>query len=1008
MPVYGNYETVGNPHAETQGRNHATTVWLARRADQAAAATFAVKLFSPKHNAAEGADTLGADQGLEFIKLLKQQKRAAEGQRDLFIPIHEMGPDPEGVWYATDYYTRGSLKNWVTLRGNVDSAALRNVVASTLAACRQLQTACGRSHGNLKPANIFLGGKAQPLGTTPLFLADPLPVVTESLEARDLRGIGELVLQLVVGRIYHSAADYNYPVAASRAWNDLGKEADYWRDICNRLLDPNLSLTQVNFESLARQFPLAKPSNMPWGMIAIVAGTCVVGGALGFYFLQGHSKQVVEANPPTPPIANSPASPPPTAPTNPAPAPISPPPPKVSEADLAYTNEMSSANASLATNDFIGAIDHAGKALYLRPNDAAALQVKNDALERQDSAKKIQSYTNEMESAKASLAANDFTGAIGHANKALELQHGDAAALQVKNDALAAQQQSKNDLDYTNAMAAARTALRNESYSDAIQQAKQALAIRKLDPDATQLIKEATRLQLDLTNRFQADLAYTNAITKSQTALAMDDYLTASSQAAKALDLRPGDPTAIELQKDAGDRQKKQDENLAYTNAVNAAQTALNQKDYTNAIAHADTALTLRFGDDVALHIRAKAMVEQKADADAEKVRLEKAATDQAYTNAMTAAQSDLDQKDYPNAIAQTVIALNKRPDDAAAKQLNEQATQQQKDAQTAAIVAKLQYQKDLDYTNALTAAQTALAAKEYDKALALAQVALDNRTNAPLANQVITEAQKQKTAAETAAKADTDFTNAVTAAQSALDQKDYLKALDQVSIALILRPGHATVLQLQKVAKALQQVAQAELDQKFTNAMTAAQSALAGKDYSTATTEVSKALAIRPDDEPAKQLSQSIQKAQQGDKDFADLKQQAADASQAGNFTNALTLYQKAGNLRPADPEVVAAIQSLTPKANEQSKAAKLVQTKDGQLSILMRHFGIPAKKGSPLSPDMKAPKYDIQTDQSVVEQEAKLRDDLENWYKANNLMLGDRKDYLDAIKTQINNWGN
>ena len=245
------------------------------------------------------------------------------------------------------------------------------------------------------------------------------------------------------------------------------------------------------------------------------------------------------------------------------------------------------------------------------------------------------------------------------------------------------------------------------------------------------------------------------------------------------------------------------------------------------------------------------------------------AAADTAYTNALTAAQSALDKQDYTNAIVHADEALALRPQAPEPADVKNQATTRQQAALAAAQAAVLQQQKDRAYTNALTAAQTALTAKDYATALARVQDALDNRPGDPLASQLQTDVQTQQAAALATAKADTDFTNALTAAEAALDKKDYATALTQAGIALGLRPGEAVAGQLQKDALAQQQAAQAAQaaaqarsasDLAFTNALRAGQSALQTTNYTLAATQADQALALRPGDAAALQLKTQAQ----------------------------------------------------------------------------------------------------------------------------------------------------
>src|SRR5215469_7552317 len=180
MPVFGEYETNDEPLAVTPARNLTTTVWLARKSGTSDGRQFAIKCLAVHRDQQMHAsdETLGADPGLEFIETVKQLKKAAsEGARD-FLPIHAFGTSDSGFWYAADYCARGSLKTWINLRGGVDSAALQHVVASLAEGCKSLRGICGRSHGNIKPSNVLLQGKSRPLKSTPLLMADAMPVST--------------------------------------------------------------------------------------------------------------------------------------------------------------------------------------------------------------------------------------------------------------------------------------------------------------------------------------------------------------------------------------------------------------------------------------------------------------------------------------------------------------------------------------------------------------------------------------------------------------------------------------------------------------------------------------------------------------------------------------------------------------------------------------------------------------------------------------------------------------
>jgi hypothetical protein len=300
MPLFGVYETVGEPVAITEERGRVSTVWKAQKTGVGDAREYAVKCVAPrqlKGNEAQAGGASGRDMVKVFLEGIEQLAAIQSGDGGCLAPIHASGRSAEGAWYVTDFYPR-SLKTWITLRGRVDGAALQHVVRGIVTGCLALKQSRGYSHGNLKTSNLFLAGKPQALRTTPIQLADagsaelfPLPSQEgrqpqtadkrspEAMELHDLQSLGELIMQLVEGRLISSSNDYNYPIPRSSAWDNLGRDGERWREICNQLLDPRLTLDAVNLEKLRAQIePKAKSS--PWPpyapAVAAAAGIMVL------------------------------------------------------------------------------------------------------------------------------------------------------------------------------------------------------------------------------------------------------------------------------------------------------------------------------------------------------------------------------------------------------------------------------------------------------------------------------------------------------------------------------------------------------------------------------------------------------------------------------------------------------------------------------------------------------------------------------------------------------------
>jgi hypothetical protein len=341
MPTFGDYETTGEPLATTDGTGHYSQIWLARKVNAAEDRAYALKIYAPRpgRRAAESSeDSLEEDRALEYLEGVKQIKKAqteggAAGRS--IIPIHQFGKTPEGdaAWYVTDFYGETepflprSLQSYIMRGGRLDGPALRNIVHSVVTGCLALQRSRGYSHGNLKSSNVFRVGKSLPLRKTPIELADAFPaapvqftsvdlqdlqgvgeLLQQTMEVQDLRSIGMLILQLVEGRLIATEREYDYPVQSSPAWERLGKDAERWREVCNRLLDPSLALEQVNLAALEMEFR-PTPVNMPMVLASLALALVCLIAAGGYFYLHGRKKQTNPTlNMAAPQIAGQPAS----------------------------------------------------------------------------------------------------------------------------------------------------------------------------------------------------------------------------------------------------------------------------------------------------------------------------------------------------------------------------------------------------------------------------------------------------------------------------------------------------------------------------------------------------------------------------------------------------------------------------------------------------------------------------------------------------------------------------
>ena len=305
MQSYGNYQ-VDRQIASGQG----TVVYTARPPGQTGSASCAVKVFSPNlltlldEAAKEELDSLYAGLAKEALERIEVQKRAAAVSPHV-APVLDHGQEGTSTWYATQFYPQ-SLEKVLGGRVQLGKAAIAHLLLCTVRGALAMKQTGGRSHGNLKPTNIFLGGAAK-VHTTTVVVADPLPggaKEAEAFELADLRAVGEFLFQLA-RRKAATADDWEgllLPLDLSREWTALfGQNAAAWLALCNQLLDRHLSLATLDLAKVEQELVRLSPKPLvPPVVLIAVAAVLVLGGLAVWWFTRpSHiGELVLDSDPP--------------------------------------------------------------------------------------------------------------------------------------------------------------------------------------------------------------------------------------------------------------------------------------------------------------------------------------------------------------------------------------------------------------------------------------------------------------------------------------------------------------------------------------------------------------------------------------------------------------------------------------------------------------------------------------------------------------------------------------
>jgi len=210
-------------------------------------------------------EILEAVQSRVFLKSAAVQQKTARLNAKCWAPIYEFGTASSGPFYVTDRYDF-SIRQLVDGRVKLGVTGIHNITSSIVCGLLALKQACGQPHGNLKLTNILIAGRGDVAKAT-VVLCDPLPDCQPHAQA-DLRRLGEIIYELVVHQSVPRMAGYN--VQESEYWSRLGRQAEAWRQVCNRLLHADVESAPVTLEEMADQLATMGPRSLRRALVIAI------------------------------------------------------------------------------------------------------------------------------------------------------------------------------------------------------------------------------------------------------------------------------------------------------------------------------------------------------------------------------------------------------------------------------------------------------------------------------------------------------------------------------------------------------------------------------------------------------------------------------------------------------------------------------------------------------------------------------------------------------------------
>jgi len=193
-----------------------------------------------------------------FFGSMARQRRIAKGaggaaKLGSVAPVHAIGATVRGGYAVLDRHALDA-RFLVRMRVRLPGFLLYRIVGGVIEALEQIaEIEHGRPHGDLRPEAVQIDpGKAPEYWRIALTgLAPPEAVDADGDAARlaDMRGLGMLIVELVEHAPFRTLG--GYPVRDDGQWSGLGRNAEGWLALANKLLNPDASTATLRLPDIA-------------------------------------------------------------------------------------------------------------------------------------------------------------------------------------------------------------------------------------------------------------------------------------------------------------------------------------------------------------------------------------------------------------------------------------------------------------------------------------------------------------------------------------------------------------------------------------------------------------------------------------------------------------------------------------------------------------------------------------------------------------------------------------
>lgn len=509
-----------------------------------------------------------------------------------------------------------------------------------------------------------------------------------------------------------------------------------------------------------------------------------------------------------------------------------------------YQSLVASGDKEFANKEYIKAKTYYQEALRVKPNDANAKAKLDKTLQKiREENKKEEQFFEHIDNADDLYAKGELEKALDQYNKALKLFPKDEYALGKKAEITATLQDEREKVDNFNAMVTlGDNLLKKEKYAEAVMQYESALKLYPNNTSAREKYQEAKNKK-DAYDTKTSE--YEKLKAKGLEFTLRKKYAEAIDYYQQALALFPNDdeiPAKIkELQshRDIADR---------YNAKITEADAYYEDHSYNEAKSSYQAALQVIPDDSYAIGMIER-IDEILNSAEYVKIQNDKAKLDSDFANFISKGASAEAQKNYQQALAFYVNALELKPNNAEAldKKKNAedmilyQEQQRKEQERLAAVEAEKRRQESIN--NLLTTGNQQLNNKKY----AEAEISFNNVLQLDPQNAAATvklneiagfyeEIQRQK---------QENYNTAMADGMYAFDSRKYAEAIRQFNIALANKPNDEVATQRLAEAQQMENMRLSALENEYNSYVTKGDVQLQGKNYDKAIEFYTKAVQL-------------------------------------------------------------------------------------------------------------------------------------------------------------------